>query len=78
MNFERTECQYCGDSGLCEFCERGKLVVAEYLKKQKEGSVVNPINESPEKDEREIETKIKIVPVEERDDNWESLMGGGN
>jgi len=66
MNFERTECQYCGDAGLCEFCERGRAAISEYLEKQKKG----------EKIETEVvaqEKPVEMVPVEDRDDNWSSL-----
>ena len=66
MNFERTECQYCGDAGLCEFCERGKLAISEYLDKQKKGEGLGTetiVQEKP----------IEMVPVEDRDDNWGSL-----
>jgi hypothetical protein len=70
MNFEKTECQYCGDAGLCEFCERGKVAISEYLEKQKKGGEVDNGTVAQEK-------PVEMIPVEERDDNWTSLMGGG-
>jgi hypothetical protein len=79
MNFERIDCQYCQDVGLCTFCERGQQAIAEYQKSQeKSGS-----NKSEEVKEdislsKNNPSEIKIVPVEERDDPWKGLMGGGN
>jgi hypothetical protein len=64
MNFERTECQYCGDAGLCEFCERGRVAISEYLEKQKKGEKVETVSQ---------EKPTEMVPVEDRDDNWSSL-----
>ncbi|OGE88469.1 MAG: hypothetical protein A2722_01045 [Candidatus Doudnabacteria bacterium RIFCSPHIGHO2_01_FULL_50_11] len=31
-----TPCQYCGDSGLCNFCERGKKETAEFIRRTRE------------------------------------------
>ncbi len=33
--FERESCQYCGDGGLCTFCDRGRKAISEYLTEEK-------------------------------------------
>ena len=63
------DCPICGDTGHCSDCDRGIALAADELRKKEEA--YEQENTTTE------QHPVELIPVDERDDNWTSLIGGG-
>lgn len=53
MKFERIDCQYCQDVGLCTFCERGQIATAGYQKQNPKVNIDDSVKNTGEVEDKE-------------------------
>jgi len=61
--FERTECQYCGDAGLCSFCERGQIAIAYYQKQNPEVDIDDSVRNTDQAENKELDQETPEIKI---------------